>query len=313
MENSTQKEDEKYIEKVRQKMQFCLSMLQDTLFSDNWFINPESNVLKPFLHKSDLETYIKRYKSTKSQALKKIIFDHMMWFAVYVVSFKFTKYYKICKDPQEWISFALEHLWQCIDNYSSDKNTSFETYFINDITFRSKGYIEYMCNYDGTMTIGIRRRVSNVISNIINLNLTFNQISSMPESEFYSLFQFDKYAFMQAVKLINIESTDAAYSTDTNDTINNHMLDPYTSCFSEHVDTKICVEQISNIVKTKYAKSDRDYIIWKEYIVNGNKSLQEIGDQYGLTRERIRQIIWRIHKRLRNNPKVKEIFEAYNL
>ena len=60
---------------------------------------------------------------------------------------------------------------------------------------------------------------------------------------------------------------------------------------------------------TKDILSDREYNIVTEYVLDDDSTLESIGKKYGLTRERIRQIIARSFFKLRQNDKFKEYYE----
>lgn len=60
---------------------------------------------------------------------------------------------------------------------------------------------------------------------------------------------------------------------------------------------------------TKDILSDREYNIVTEYVLDDDSTLESIGKKYGLTKERIRQIIARSFFKLRQNDKFKEYYE----
>lgn len=60
---------------------------------------------------------------------------------------------------------------------------------------------------------------------------------------------------------------------------------------------------------TKNILSDREYNIVTEYVLDDDSTLESIGKKYGLTKERIRQIIARSFFKLRQNNKFKEYYE----
>ena len=73
-ENYISEEDKKYIEKVRQKFNKIGNKLAGTLFSDNWFVNPNSTLLQPFLQENILKSQLQKYAKTKHQKIREIIF-----------------------------------------------------------------------------------------------------------------------------------------------------------------------------------------------------------------------------------------------
>lgn len=85
----------------------------------------------------------------------------------------------------------------------------------------------------------------------------------------------------------------------------------HRSNFEHLVDSSVVSDQICEIVRNRYARTERDFIIWREYMIHGDITYQVLGDTYGLTRERIRQIISRTNKRLRNSQLIRDIHNMY--
>lgn len=304
------KEDEKYLENVRIKFGKTRVKLDDTLFTDNWFVNNNNNLLKPFLHKNDLEFQLKRYSQTHSKIIRKIIFDHTMWFAIYVMSFKYQQYCCFCNDFQEYISFGLERLWEDIDLFDDAKNASFETFYINDVTFRFGRYIKGMYNKDLVLTDSIRLRIATATLRIVEDNLSFADIQRLDPDLFYLKYNFNKKDYIQAILMSKCRSFEDIFFDETFDNTIDSIAD-HRSNFEHLVDSSVVSDQICEIVRNRYARTERDFIIWREYMIHGDITYQVLGDTYGLTRERIRQIISRTNKRLRNSQLIRDIHNMY--
>ena len=311
-ENYISEEDKKYIEKVRQKFNKIGNKLAGTLFSDNWFVNPNSTLLQPFLQENILKSQLQKYAETKHQKIREIIFNHMMWFAIYVISFKFKSYYILCNDFEEYISFALERLWMCIDEYDESCGATFDTFYINDVTFRFHRYIHHMYNPDLCLTDSIRIRVATATARIVEDDISFQDIMKMNPEYFYMRYHFDKLSYIQAITMSNIKSFEDIFINDDVDFDAVSKVSDPRSNFELGIDQKIFTNQICDIVRSRYAKKERDYLIWREYVVNGDSSLQSVGNMFGMTRERVRQIVDKINLKLRNNTLIKDAHKMYD-
>ena len=52
----------------------------------------------------------------------------------------------------------------------------------------------------------------------------------------------------------------------------------------------------------------RDYKIWFAYVSGEGNSLEDVGNEFGMTRERVRQIVSKINRYLKNNKIIKQYY-----
>ena len=69
--------------------------------------------------------------------------------------------------------------------------------------------------------------------------------------------------------------------------------------------TIIAKDLIDKLLKTKNYITNRNLLIWGERTYDTKKTLADIGKDYGLSQERVRQIVGRMNQVL--NKKLKEI------
>ena len=69
--------------------------------------------------------------------------------------------------------------------------------------------------------------------------------------------------------------------------------------------TIIAKDLIDKLLKTKKYITNRNLLIWGERTYDTKKTLADIGKDYGLSQERVRQIVGRMNQVL--NKKLKEI------
>jgi RNA polymerase primary sigma factor len=75
----------------------------------------------------------------------------------------------------------------------------------------------------------------------------------------------------------------------------NALIDPLAERDAEQVDTKIDGEFVKLVMKSCLSPREREWVML--YVVDG-LTLQQIGEKYNYTRERVRQVTTRAMKRL---------------
>lgn len=295
-----------YLEKHRKRYNYIAPFLTDTIFKNNWFDNEKYKLAEPFKTNEEEAAAWKWFKNTRSSIAKKSLFDHLMILAFYMSYFHFLKWKTLCDDIEEYLSYNLEQLWWSIEMYDDSFGASFKTFFIIDTNFRIKRYITERYSQDA-LTTSTRMKLTNLTNRIISAGYDFEDIKLMNDSEFISKFGAKRSFYIKALMATQISSLDEPVLNYDSETTELDYIDDPTQNQENRLMSKITLDAIIDIAARKFKDHKRQFDIWKEYCVIGNQSLQEIGDKYGITRERVRQICYKVNRQLRDNYMIKEI------
>ncbi len=110
----------------------------------------------------------------------------------------------------------------------------------------------------------------------------------------------------------NIMSLDAPITDDSDDSFVDLLEDENISVEDSAIGSKIRSD-IVEILKRTLSEKELDVIVRRNGIDCIPETLEEIGESYGITRERVRQVEARALAKLKKNSKIIEIYEAmYN-
>lgn len=287
--------------------------ISESILCTTWFSNNSISTFKPFENDTELENTLKSYLNDKKQnkVLKDRLFNGLAWWAAYLAHFARLKYWNLTNDYQHYLGYALSRLWECLKTYDPSFNCSIYTYVLNDYNFRVRRFTEEMYSPELYKT-SLRIRMRSVLNKAIQLNLSFNDLERMDDNEFDEMFCINKKTFILALAAKNVSSLNEFLSLEEGCSVEKQdvMEDPYTSTFADRVCANFDIQEIYDLARDLYSTSERNYNIWKMY-VSGDYTLQEIGNKYGMTRERIRQIFKKTNDKLKCNRRVKDIMEQY--
>ena len=168
-------------------------------------------------------------------------------------------------------------LLRACTNYDSTRGTAFSTFAWSYIY----GHMLRFCNQDKLIHIPIYK-----LEEIHNYIRTNNDEFIIDEFELIR----NMNEIIDITEVIEIEDDNLRYNQ-----FDMEFYDKYN--FNDVFDI------------TKDILSDREYNIVTEYVLDDDSTLESIGKKYGLTKERIRQIIARSFFKLRQNDKFKKYYE----
>lgn len=299
--------DEKYLEKLESWYNKCKKYIGNTVFASNYYENKKNNLLKPvFRSENDVNMALLSYYRSHNENLKKLLFDHFMTLLLYISAHEMKRFNYICDDIQEYISFNSSMFMKCLNLYNPNNMTAFTTYYIDASNKTIRYYL--LDIYQSGIYIGrsVRYRFEKAIKIISENNYSLDYLYSIPKSEFKDILGIPRYMFNKLLNLKFISLDLEYYDNKTNERFKLYQL------ISDKIDNEeILINNclIDNICKYLENKvSSRDYNIWKRYYVTDiGSTLEFIGRDYKMTRERIRQIIYKCNKIVRTSKDFKYI------
>lgn len=259
-------------------------------------------------HQNEL---LKKYKETKNQQIKEELIKHNLRLAVFVAK----KYAFFCQSMTvlDLIQECSLTLLDAIEKYDIEKGAKFSTYAVKAMKrnlqrgidnqdslikkpvnveinhYRYKKFVEtYKEKYKRNPTneeikeaLGINDEQLDIQKNFETLNpSSLNKTIEVGDSEGDELESFISY-------------TEEGYSS-----------------YEDYIDMKIKVIAIKKILSKK-----EYYVFYNRYVSNPIKTLDELGKEFDLTRERVRQIECKALKKIR--PVIKKyeekVIEEYNI
>jgi DNA-directed RNA polymerase specialized sigma subunit len=295
-----------YLEKHRKRYNYIAPFLTDTIFKNNWFANEKYKLAEPFKTNEEEAAAWKCFKNTRSNIAKRSLFDHLMILAFYMSYFHFLKWKTLCDDIEEYLSYNLKRLWWSIEMYDDSFGASFNTFFMHDTNFRIERYITNRYSRDA-LTYSTRMKLTNLTNRIISAGYDFEDIKLMNDAEFISKFGAKRSFYIKALMATQISSLNEPNLNYDSKTTKLDYIDDPSQNQENWVMSKITLDEIIDIAARKFKNQKRRFNIWKEYCVIGNQSFKDIGDKYGITGERVRQICYKVNRQLRDSYMINEI------
>lgn len=206
-------------------------------------------------------------------------------FVIYVVK----KYSKISKEFDELVQYGNIGLMKAIEKYNISYNNNFTTYayywVMHSIT-------RYGSMNDLSIKVSHRMVNLNVAMRKAKYKYTMLYGRTPTDSELAEILDISEKTIDDINRSFgNFVSLDSTVSADTSD----GLLKDFIPDDNIDVEQEVITEQLVNDVRNllKESLNERDYnIICHRFLLDNHKflSLQEIGDIYGLSRERVRQI-----------------------
>lgn len=279
--------------------------------TDNNFDTETNNIKDKFSYKNNYDL-IKRYKEEKDEEILNIIL---------VINYRLIKrqagrYKKViegtCLNTDDLIQVGYIGLIKALERYDLSRNTSFSTYAIYWIKQRMTREISNRLSsvripvYMGEEFLRVRKaesRISEDTEYDEKVRLVCEELGITPE----------KYE-----EIKGYESLFGGRLTSLNIEIGEEESVPLMEIISSDESSDTVFDNVSNsflkegIARALESLSEREAnILSLRFGINDGKemTLEEIGQIYGLTRERIRQIEAKALSKLRNNKAVKHLKE----
>ena len=119
----------------------------------------------------------------------------------------------------------------------------------------------------------------------------------LPLDKVYNIFRIDR-------RIVSLESPVGGEDSDGKSTLENFVEDEKITSPEKEASKRILVDQIKSVLGDLTQK-ERKILEMRSGIEDGvNHTLEEVGREFGVTRERIRQIEAKAHEKIRQSEKV---------
>lgn len=223
--------------------------------------------------------------------------------------------YKYLNNGVEYLDLVQEGMFglmKAVDRYDVSKGYKFSTYAMNWINQSIKRAID---DQGSTIRLPVHvheqlrlyRRVAGILKRELNRNPTMEEIA---EATGLSLAQV-KNLSTSDISMISLNEPLRNKKNEESDEMGDFIPNSEAEVF-ETVSDSVLAEEVNNLL-TKSGLNEREKLVLTyRYGLNGVSvmTLEEIGQQLNITRERVRQIEARAIKRLRNSRYIKD-FAVY--
>ena len=303
--------ENEYLEKLKTWYLKSRKFIKNSIFKNNYYENPKSTLLKPvFTSEKDVLTALRIYSKNKNNTkLRKMIENHFNILIVHVSVYQLKKYYRICDNIQDYISFNGEIFIRCLNRYNPDMMANFTTYFIDSANKNIRNRLLDIYDPNLTFNRNVRTRFEYVKKMIDEYYYSdYNKIwNDFDKKEFKKTFNFDKINFFELLNRTYISLSDPLTHY-----IDNNSHDNYESCIAEKINreeiyiNKCLIESLCEYLRKQVGY--RDYDIWENYyVVNKGITYEDLARKYNITRERIRQILNKCNDIIKQSELCKDI------
>ncbi|MFH1402378.1 MAG: sigma-70 family RNA polymerase sigma factor [Patescibacteria group bacterium] len=149
-------------------------------------------------------------------------------------------------------------------------------------------------------TIAKYKQISRKLSQELGRNPLPEEIAvemDLPVEKVYNIFRIDR-------RIVSLENPVSGEDSDGKSTLENFVPDESVASPEQEASKRILTDQIKDILSDLTSK-ERKILEMRSGIEDGiNHTLEEVGKEFGVTRERIRQIEAKAHEKIRNSDKV---------
>lgn len=281
---------------------------QDTLeSSDSKMLDSISEYLKliskyKVLSKEEEVELARKYKEDGDKSARETLLKHNLKLVVYVAK----KYnYQNCLTLLDLIQEGNIGLMTAVERFDYTKGYKFSTYAICWIRQSIKRSID---NSDSLIRIPVH---ANEL--IYSFKHWKNEYIAMngKEPSYEECEEKRKELGIQQNYIVDVAYLDTPVGEDKDTTLGDMLADERQVCEKE-VSDKLMSEEIDEILNTVLSERERNMLKMRYGFDDGEpKTLQEVAEVYGVTRERVRQVVNVALRRLRYNRRFKAVMVEY--
>lgn len=290
----------KYLEKNNVEIVFDINSLDDTIY-ENSFYSSLKDI--PVLDNKTTRKLIEEYKKTQNIEIRNKIVEHNLRYVIYIIRRKYSQYMDKFDDLfQE----GVEGLIKAIEKFDLKKNTHLSTYAYHWITQRINKYLSENSLIRTPQHITrLKTSINNTYQKIIEKKgdlPTSDEIAKELNVPTYKvetlLTNNDKNIVSLELVITNEKSGKETYLKD--------MIKDESIDIEQSIEKKELYEELRRCVNS-LPERERFIIIHRFGLEGDPMSLEEIGQQLGLTRERVRQLLHKALRKLRHPSKSKNL------
>lgn len=289
----------KYLEKNNVEVVFDIDSLDDSLY-ENSFYGKLKDI--PVLDNKTTRKLIEEYKRTQDVEIRNKLVEHNLRYVIYIIRRKYSQYMDKFDDLfQE----GVEGLIKAIEKFDLKKNTHLSTYAYHWITQRINKYLSENSLIRTPQHITrLKTSINNTYHKIIEEKgdlPTSDEIAkqlNVPTYKVETLLNNDKNVVSLELVITNEKSGKETYLKD--------MIKDENVDIEQSIEKKELYEELRRCVDS-LPERERFIIVHRFGLDGDPMSLEEIGRQLGITRERVRQLLQKALRKLRHPSKSKNL------
>jgi len=244
------------------------------------------------------------YQQGNKVALEALIIKNtkLVWSRV----LKYNRRYNHKLDEEDLVQYGTIGLIKAAERFDLKKEAKFTTY---SIWWIDQNILRSIADYGFTVRLPVHYfEQVNSLTRILsqNPNLSKQQIFESVYKDRISREKFEEL-LMITENIMSLASLNSYVGEDEESELGNFIVDSFMPTVEEQVEQKILKETITIALET-LKEREKDILEQRFGLVDGiDKTLEQIGDKYDVTRERIRQIEAKALRKLRHPSRSKKL------